>query len=386
MGTSFVCPRCGNADPAYIGIKNGNYYCRRCIGFAGESAKNTPLQPKTVKLHLSYSLSREQKELSDTIVDNFKKGIDTLVYAVCGSGKTEISYGVIGYAMALGYHVGFALPRRDVVIELYHRLKDAFPANRIVAVYGQHTGRLEGDCVILTTHQLYRYPQYFDLLVMDEIDAFPFKGDEALIAFFRASLRGHCVMMSATPSKTIIKEFQAPGHAMLSLRTRYHKKPIPVPSSSIAIGPLKYWVLFQKLRQYRKANKPCLVFVPTVAQAESVYNLIRFFAPGGNYVSSKRAGRDKIIERFKKGKYRYLITTAVLERGVTIKDCQVIVFGSDNKIYDQAALIQIAGRAGRKADAPSGEVIFLANQESEGMINAIKEIKYCNTFLQNMSS
>ena len=60
---------------------------------------------------------------------------------------------------------------------------------------------------------------------------------------------------------------------------------------------------------------------------------------------------------------------------------QVIVFGSDNRIYDEAALIQIAGRAGRKAAAPTGDVLFLANQESEGMKRAIKEIRYCNTFL-----
>ena len=386
MGKVFVCPRCGNKDPAFIGVKNGEKYCRRCIGFNGNLVKEEKTDAKPVRLSLAYSLSKEQKTLSDSIVENYKNGIDTLVYAVCGSGKTEISYGVIGYAMSKGLKVGFALPRRDVVIELYMRLKDAFPSNKIVAVYGQHNDVLVGDCVILTTHQLYRYPKYFDLLVMDEIDAFPFKGDETLVAFFKASLRGHCVMMSATPSKAIIKEFSRPGHDMLSLRTRYHKKPIPVPKAAISFGPLKYLLLIKKLREYKKKGKQCLVFVPSVAQAESLFSFTKWFVPNGNYVSSKRVKRSEIIELFKKGKYRYLITTAVLERGVTIRDLQVIVFGSDNQIYDSAALIQIAGRAGRKADAPKGEVLFLANQESEGMKDAINEIKYCNTFLQNVSS
>ena len=376
-----MCPRCGNDDPAFIGMKNGQPYCRRCIGFNGEEADRTEFSPKTVRLDLSYSLSKEQQELSDRIVFNFKAGIDTLVYAVCGSGKTEISYGVIGYAMSKGMHVGFALPRRDVVLELYHRLKSAFPANNIVAVYGGHASLLVGDCVILTTHQLYRYPNYFDLLVMDEIDAFPFKGDPTLIAFYKKSLRGHCVMMSATPSKDVIKEFKKPGHDLLSLRTRYHKKPIPVPVSKIAFGPLKHLLLIRKLREYQKLKKPCLVFVPTVAMAESLFRLTSLFVKNGNYVSSKREGRPNIIEAFKQGKYQYLITTAVLERGVTIRGLQVIVFGSDNSIYDSAALIQIAGRAGRKADAPNGEVLFLADMESEGMKHAIKEIRYCNTFL-----
>lgn len=384
MEDLFHCPRCGNEDPRYIGIKNGKPYCRRCIGFAGEEVTPIPSASKNVVLDLAYNLSKEQQALSDQIVFNFKAGIDTLVYAVCGSGKTEISYGVIAHAMSKGLNVGFALPRRDVVVELFFRLRDAFPKNKIVAVYGSHTSTLRGDCIILTTHQLYRYPRYFDLLVMDEIDAFPFKGDPTLIAFYQRSLRGHCVMMSATPSKDIIREFQKPGHDMLSLRTRYHKKPIPVPRSEITFGPGKYIVLIRKLREYARKRKQCLVFVPSVAMAESLFRFVRLFVKRGNYVSSQREGRPEIIQAFKDGKYAFLITTAVLERGVTIRDLQVIVFGSDNRIYDSAALIQIAGRAGRKADAPKGEVLFLASQESEGMKDAIKEIRYCNTFLQSV--
>jgi competence protein ComFA len=42
----------------------------------------------------------------------------------------------------------------------------------------------------LTTHQIYRYVAYFDLLVIDEYDAFPFKGDPVLEAFAQRSLKG----------------------------------------------------------------------------------------------------------------------------------------------------------------------------------------------------
>ena len=381
MSTPFVCPRCGNADPEYVGMKNGKPYCRKCIAFHGDMAPPLSSGEKTVRLSLSYGLSKEQKRLSDRIVFNFKAGINTLVYAVCGSGKTEISYGIIAYAMSKGMTVGFALPRRDVVIELYQRIKSAFPQNRIVAVYGSHDEELTGDCIILTTHQLYRYPRYFDLLVLDEIDAFPFKGNDVLIRFFRSSLRGNCVMMSATPSKEIVAEFRRPGHEILTLRTRFHKHPIPVPTAKIALGPWKYVLLIQKLKVYQKEKKQCFVFVPTIDMSERVYNVIKYFVRGGDYVSSKRSDRAKIISKFKEGKLSYLITTAVLERGITVANLQVIVFGSDSRIYDEAALIQIAGRAGRKASAPTGDVLFLANQESEGMKRAIKEIRYCNTFL-----
>lgn len=381
MGNSFICPRCGNSDSRYFGVRNGKLYCRKCISFRGDEAEQKEERPKNVVLSLDYHLSKEQENLSKQIIKNYDKGIDTLVYAVCGSGKTEISYGIIGRSMAKGLRVGFALPRRDVVIELYFRLKSAFPRNRIVAVYGGKTSRLEGDCVILTTHQLYRYPNYFDLLVMDEIDAFPFKGNDVLIAMYKRSLKGHCVMMSATPSEAIIKEFKEPGHAILELRTRFHKCPIPVPKTITVPSIFQFLFLIKRLRVYEKEGKPCLIFVPTVEKAESLFRCLSVFAKGGNYVSSKRSGRSKIISQFKNGENKYLVTTAVLERGVTVKDVQVIVYGADDPIYDSAALIQIAGRVGRKKGAEKGDVFFLAKEESSSMRKAVKEIEFCNTFL-----
>ena len=85
---SFVCPICGNTNIHSIGYLNGNPYCRRCISFRGEEVEHKPSYPKKAPIHLEYELSLEQKELSDKLVDNYKKGIDSLVHAVCGSPKT----------------------------------------------------------------------------------------------------------------------------------------------------------------------------------------------------------------------------------------------------------------------------------------------------------
>ena len=378
----FCCPRCGNKEEKYIGYKNGEPYCRKCIIFSGEEARDVPHPPKKAPLSLAYKLSEEQSNLSRRIVENFVNGVDTLVYAVCGSGKTEISFGVLAYAISHGLRAGFALPRRDVVIELYWRITKAFPNNKIVAVYGDHHRRLEGDIVILTTHQLYRYPDYFDLLVMDEIDAFPFKGNDVLIALYKKSLRGHCVLMSATPSKALLKEFHKKDHEVLELMTRFHKKPIPVPKLELSLSLVQTLKIIKKLREYKKEGKPCFVFAPTIDLCESLYWKLSFLVKNGNYVHSQRPQKEEIIDDFKKGKLDYLVTTSVLERGVTIKNLQVLVFHADSKtIYDSATLIQIAGRVGRKMDSPNGDVIFYAEKETEEITDAIRTIKHYNTFL-----
>lgn len=85
---SFICPICGNTDVHSIGILNGKPYCRRCISFRGEGIEHKSSYAKKALIHLEYKLSSEQKELSGRLVENYKKGIDSLVYAVCGSPKT----------------------------------------------------------------------------------------------------------------------------------------------------------------------------------------------------------------------------------------------------------------------------------------------------------
>ena len=106
----------------------------------------------------------------------------------------------------------------------------------------------------------------------------------------------------------------------------------------------------------------------------------------GTFVHSKCKNRTQIIKDFKEGKYDYLVTTAVLERGVTFKDLQVIIYDADSEIYDAQALIQISGRVGRKIDAPEGEVIFLVNKETDEIRKAIRTIQDKNRHLQDLLS
>ena len=384
MGNDFICPRCGNQDPKYVVYKNGKPYCRFCISMRGKQADKKRKANGAVVLKLDYSLSRDQKKLSEQIVANYKNKIDTLVNAVCGAGKTELIYSVMAYCLSLGKAVAFALPRRDVVIELSQRIHMVFPNNSIVSVYGGHTEKLVADIVVLTTHQLYRYEKYFDLIILDEIDAFPFKNNKLLNSMFFRAVKGNIVMMSATPSKDVIEFFSQNGKQILELNTRFHKHPLPVPKVITQIGVLKLPYLILKLRKFIKRGKKVFVFAPTISKCESIYKIIKICVKNGTFVHSKCKDRAQIISKFKHGEYDYLVTTAVLERGVTFKDLQVIIYDADNELYNSQTLIQIAGRVGRKIDAPEGEVVFLVNKRTSEIDDAIKTIESKNRHLQNM--
>lgn len=384
MNQEFKCPICGNTEKNSIGYRKGQPYCRKCISFKSESMISNKGYPKQANIFLEYSLSAEQKKLSDQIIENYKRGIDTLVSAVCGSGKTEISLGVIQYAIRCGEKVAFAVPRRDVVIELHNRLKHIFKYNSVIAVYGGNHEKVDGDLIVLTTHQLFRYKKFFSLIILDEIDAFPFKGDPVLYKLFEKSLDGHYVMMSATPSKDVLKEFSKENKMILRLDTRFHRHPLPVPKFIVKRSKLKLFYLIKQIKKYSNENKPVFIFCPTIEQCENMYKVINLFIKNGTYVHSKCLDRTERINDFRNGCYQYLVTTSVLERGVTLKNLQVIVFNADHKIYDSGTLIQIAGRVGRKKDAPDGDVIFISSKITDEMKQANENIIESNKALQNM--
>lgn len=59
-----------------------------------------------------------------------------------------------------------------------------------------------------------------------------------------------------------------------------------------------------------------------------------------------------------------------------IKSKHVLDAGHD--VFDEAALVQIAGRAGRSHEDPTGEVLFLHDGKTNAMVEAVQSIKKMN--------
>ena len=372
---SFKCPICGNTSTKYIGYnKEKKPYCRICCSFNGEKASYSQTKANSNKLVLDYPLSEKQNSISKNIKENLIKGKNILVHAVTGAGKTELIFSSFEYYLSKSLKVGFATPRKDVVIDLYPRFKKAFPHSHIVSVYGNHSSTITGDIILLTTHQLYRYPNYFDLIVLDEIDAFPYKGNKQLQTLFKNCIRGNYVLLSATPSRDDINKIKNDNGIVLSLYERYHKFDLPIPKFIKGNYYSCYIKCLYYLKKFIKENKQVFIFAPTIEIGKKLYSYLSLFVSNGNFVSSKEEERNLIIDKFKNHYYSYLVTTSILERGVTVENLEVIVFNADNYIYDSASLIQISGRVGRKTSSPTGNVIYIGENYNDEIKRSIDEI------------
>lgn len=361
------CPRCFNTDEKYFYYGSKGWYCRRCISFSRALIEEDQIPISLQKnmddseeYRLDYPLTKKQVSISKKVCANMFQ-TDILIEAVCGAGKTEIMVLPIAQCLKEKKKVCFAIARRQVVLELADRLQHYFPNAKVVGICGGHTSELDGDLIVCTTHQLYRFYQSFDLLILDEPDAYPYRGNEVLHGIAKTSCRGSIIFLTATPDDNLKQRILDRSLLHLKLNERPHHKPLPVPD--IFIAPIAF--LFLRLLLWLKAqeNHPRMVFVPTIQNARILHLILKPFYKS-SFITSQSENRDEIILRFKKRKNDILICTTVMERGITIPNVDICVFDATHSVFDEASLVQMAGRAGRNYKHPYGNVLFLCKEKS----------------------
>ncbi|MEK4248276.1 DEAD/DEAH box helicase [Paenibacillus sp. FSL W7-1287] len=319
-----------------------------------------------------------------------------LLWAVTGAGKTEMIFPLVAYMTKLGGRVLLATPRRDVVLELAPRLRKAFPELSIATLYGGSEERWQhGQLIIATTHQLMRFHQAFDLVIIDELDAFPYHGDERLyrVAEQCSTKHGVRLLLSATPPAYLQRELNKGRLAYVKLPVRYHRHPLPVPirlKTPLIAEQLKKRTLpsalIQALHSSLKDDAQVFIFLQRIAHTEAYAALLRASFPHVSIqaTSSQDAQRAEKVIAFRNRDIRILVTTTILERGVTVPRSHVYICDAEAELFDEASLVQMAGRAGRSGDAPNGAVYFLSQQWNEAQRKAVKQIKSMNELASDL--
>ena len=365
-------------------------YCRNCIQMGRLASCDTLVRwigaTATVdvkpKLQWQGQFTAAQARVSQELIDSVRAKRSHLVHAVCGAGKTEILFAAIEVALSLNWRVCVATPRTDVVLELAPRFQQVFPDVNIQALYGGATLDMSySPFIIATTHQLFRFENAFDIIFVDEADAFPYTFDVALQqAVVKARKQdGVTMLVTATPSINMQAQFQKTG-AYSFIPRRFHGADLPVPRFS------SLWFYDKQLQMNRLPKKiacwikncedkgqPYLLFFPTIALMKQAAHL--FSVPA---VYAEDAERKEKVLALRNGEVAGLLTTTILERGITIPRVQVAVIGAESAIFTASALIQISGRVGRAQHEPTGDIVFFHHGVTREMDAARREILRLN--------
>lgn len=386
---SFHCARCH--DPSCT-------YCRNCI-MMGRVSQCTPLITWTgpsSQLSISQSilnwtgqLSPGQQSASDKVIEAINTNSDLLVWAVCGSGKTEVLFQGIQAALQQGKQVCITTPRTDVVLELTPRLRLAFPSTTLVSLYGGSEDRSKSaQLTISTTHQLLRYHKNFDVIIIDEVDAFPYSADASLQYAVQQAKKEQSAMiyLTATPTTEFKQKSKKGKIQTVTIPARFHRHPLPVPTfhwcgnwrnrlkkNNDIPSSLKQWLTNQL-----QIQKQTFLFVPHIETLNEILTILKKIHPSIEGVHSEDPERKEKVQAFRDGTIRILVTTTILERGVTIPNSDVVVIGAEDSIFTESALVQIAGRVGRSPKYPTGKVIFYHYGKTIAMNDARTQIVKMN--------
>ena len=389
------CNRCGQVvhkEKQQLPI--GAYYCRPCVRL-GRVRSDEKLYyfpqaefPKTNVLKWEGRLTDYQAKVSQGLVEAVAKQKNSLVHAVTGAGKTEMIYQVVAQVINEGGAVCLASPRIDVCLELHRRLQEDFSCD-ISLLHGESEVYFRSPLVIATTHQLLKFYRAFDLLIVDEVDAFPYVDNPMLYHAVAQSVKekSTIIFLTATSTDELDKKVSKGELNRLSLPRRFHGNPLIVPQKVWLENFQKYLnqkQLVPKLEQFvkkqRKTGFPLLIFASEIKRGQELAEVLQSYFSSENvgFVASTTENRLDIVEKFRQKEITILVTTTILERGVTFPCVDVFVVEANHRLFSRSALVQIAGRVGRSMDRPTGELLFFHDGTNFAIERAIQEIKAMN--------
>lgn len=389
------CRRCGSKKRYHFSCSKCRgpcSYCLSCLNMGRVSNCSQLIQWKGPKPSISKSfqmtwkgqLTPAQQRVANECLANSK---DHLIHAVTGAGKTEMLFPIIEDALNFGQRVCLATPRMDVVLELLPRLQEAFQQTEVQAFYGgsSHPKKF-ASLVLATTHQLLRFEAAFDLIIVDEADAFPYTYDKKLQYAVKKAKKdtARMILVTATPTKKQ-RLYYEQKDSYSFLARRFHGAELPMPQYESLWSyekQLRKGKIPKKLRHWMQdcleKNRPFLVFFPTIELMKTAEPLIQQINVTIRAVHAKDELRKEHVQALRENKIKGLLTTTILERGITIPNLQVAIVGAERKIFHASALIQISGRVGRSKLATSGEVIFYHHGITRQMDTACDEIRRLN--------
>ena len=219
---------------------------------------------------------------------------------------------------------------------------------------------------------LYFFSPY--LTYADEVDAFPLNGNRELMNIAFNSCVGHIIFSTATVNDFLKDVLKERTYEELKLYLRPSLKPLIVPKVLYGPSIFLHICLFVVLKRMKQQ---CIIFVSSKKECLLLYRLFKYLL-SCTYVYADALDRNKNIKDFKDKKYQFIFATSVLERGITIKDINVIILNLHKSIFKEENIVQMLGRVGRNFLNPYGDAYILSSFRSKEINKAINFIKEAN--------
>jgi late competence protein required for DNA uptake (superfamily II DNA/RNA helicase) len=210
----------------------------------------------------------------------------------------------------------------------------------------------------------------FDLVIYDDIRSFPSYGNYEVLNLISK--------MSNESTKLIVYSIEniLKNNRELVLPVKDNRIPIIEPRTiltRIDINKDIPFVIYDYLRWSINSDRKVIICVPDEDKLEKVYFYISNYCRNisKSIVCFTKGKTDKrLIANFQKMKKVVIITNDFEKVFSNSVNVDVMVYFADDSRFDYKKLIYFCGSVGRSEKDSKGEVIFLANEETEDMEKA----------------
>ena len=325
---------------------------------------------------LPFRLTESQKVSAGELIEDMCKPhpMNRLLEGDVGTGKTVIAIIAAYFTSLNGYRTLYLAPTEILANQHYTTFREFLTplGLKIDLITGSHKPKNTEWDILIGTHALFFNDINYEKIgfaVVDEQHRFGVEQRAKLLNMNKGDFTPHLLTMTATPiPRTLaLTLFGDLGISILKTAPNINKK-------------ITTTVIPEKQRQetyelIKRKNEPTFIVCPLIEESESA-SMENVKAAQAEFETLKEGvfkdvpigllhGRMKpkekqgVIEQFKKGAIKVLVSTPVIEVGIDIPEATIMVIESAER-YGLASLHQLRGRVGR-GDKPGYCLIFMSN-------------------------
>jgi ATP-dependent DNA helicase RecG len=356
---------------------------RQISGPAPVISRQSPLLSQFLKA-LPFDLTAAQKKVLAQIFDDLATGrpMNRLLHGDVGSGKTVVAATAMLGAVAAGHSAALMAPTQVLAHQHGENLRKLFEPLGIPVVLRTAARKEKSDAagprVVIGTHALLFDPDTVGhpaLVVIDEQHKFGVRQRAKLSA---QEPHPHVLVMSATPiPRTLALTLY--GDLDLSLLDEMPPGRVPVRTLVRPHDKLEEAAAF--LRQQLDEGRQAYLVYPVIEESAKT-SLKAATAEYERWIGAlsphrcallhgklKADEKDAIMDSFRSGETRVLVSTTVIEVGIDVANATVLLVENAER-FGLAQLHQLRGRVGRGAE--KSWCILLAGKDAEEKLDRLK--------------
>lgn len=339
---------------------------------------------------LPYSLTGAQQRSMNDIVSDVTSGrsMNRLVQGDVGSGKTVIALLSLLICVKNGFQGALMAPTEVLANQHYDFFSEILKEERIALITGSVKRSKKKDIIealtngeidiIIGTHALLEENVVFSkigMIITDEQHRF---GVRQRYTLMTKGNRPHTIVMSATPIPRTLSMILY-GDLNISIIDELPPGRKEVETFHINSSYLER--MYNFLRQQIKSGRQVYYVCPLVEESEAIEaeavlqtyekikDIFKEFEVGFLYGKMKPDQKNLIIQEFKEGKIKILVSTTVIEVGVNVPNASVMVIHNSER-FGLSQLHQLRGRVGR--GSYQSYCILISDSKDKVTINRLK--------------